>query len=48
MKTVHTSLLPITLACTALLALAGCGKSDDASDSATPDNVEMQIGRAHV
>jgi hypothetical protein len=41
MKIAHSPLLAATLAGTALLALAGCGKSDDASESATPDNVEM-------
>lgn len=28
-------------AAAAALSLAGCGKSDDAADQATPDNVEM-------
>ena len=34
----------ITLA--AMLALAGCGHSDKASDAATPDNVEMPAEEA--
>lgn len=28
-------------ACAAALSLAACGKSDDAAETATPDNVEM-------
>jgi hypothetical protein len=41
MKIAHSPLIAAMLASTALLALAGCGKSDDASQGATPDNVEM-------
>jgi hypothetical protein len=33
--------LATAMACTALFALGACGKSDDASQGATADNVEM-------
>jgi hypothetical protein len=40
-KTTERKRLATVLACSALFALAACGKSDDASESATADNVEM-------
>jgi hypothetical protein len=40
-NTFQTKHVATALACAALFALGACGKSDDASEGATADNVEM-------
>lgn len=46
MKTIAAKVLSVAFASAAALALSGCGSSDQASEGAQPENVEMPAEEA--